>query len=104
MTSRSQVAKTLMRRASQGEGMVWMQGEDKNQHSACKEVPAGKTKAWLEETRRSWCPDNPGKREFQFIKCCPQTNIGANYVSASDVALGQSLVDLWGAYFRNVGD
>ena len=70
----------------------------------CKKVLAGKTKTWLEETRRSWCPDNPGKREFQFIKCCPQTNIGANYVSASDVALGQSLVDLWGAYFRNVGD
>lgn len=40
MTSRSQVAKTFdVRRASQGEGMVWMQGEDKNQHSACK-VPA----------------------------------------------------------------
>ena len=44
------------------------------------------------------------ERISQFIKCCPQTNTGANYVSASDVALEQSLVDLWGVYFKNVGD
>lgn len=44
MTSRSQVADTWMRRAFQGEGMVWMQGKDKNQQSACKELPADQCK------------------------------------------------------------